>query len=692
MTEALLAAIANLATVEHLLHLAMGVMLGLAIGAFPGLGGIAGLAIMMPFLYGMDTVSALATLVGLVAVIPTSDTFTSVLMGIPGSSASQATVLDGFPLSQQGHAARALAAAFTASLMGGIVGAVILTLFVQVARPLILTFGSAELFMLALLGLSMVGVLSGASLIKGLAACGLGLIVGSIGGAPATGEFRMTFGIDYLYDGLPLVIVGIGLFAFPEITELLRRNRPIAAGRMLAADWFEGIRDVFRHWLLCLRCAGLGTLIGAIPGLGGTVVDWIAYGHVVQTAKDKSRFGKGDIRGVLAPESANNAKEGGGLVPTLLFGIPGSGAMAVFLGGMVLLGIEAGPAMVSSDLDLTYTIIWSLALANVLGAGSCMLLARPIARLTTIPFNLLAPFMIVVVSFAAYQATRQFMDLVALLAVGVLGVLLRRFGWSRPAFLIGFVLAPQAEGYLNLAVQFYGWGMLVRPGVVVILAITAVSVWLGARGQGGRARRGVSADVESSSAEAPLAATADRSRQSSPAGNVVPQLAFVGGAIAMLLYAVWSSLRLSPLGRIFPLSVAVATLVLCVALVIALRVRPAANPANVDLEYAAKDGKGNHPSDTQAGAIWASSGTWRSAGWFGVLVAAVGVLGFLPGALVFFLTFLRRKAQRSWGLTLALTACVIVALAAVANLLLVELPGGLIAEYVDQPWLTGQLR
>ena len=692
MTEALLAAIANLATVEHLLHLAMGVMLGLAIGAFPGLGGIAGLAIMMPFLYGMDTVSALATLVGLVAVIPTSDTFTSVLMGIPGSSASQATVLDGFPLSQQGHAARALAAAFTASLMGGIVGAVILTLFVQVARPLILTFGSAELFMLALLGLSMVGVLSGASLIKGLAACGLGLIVGSIGGAPATGEFRMTFGIDYLYDGLPLVIVGIGLFAFPEITELLRRNRPIAAGRMLAADWFEGIRDVFRHWLLCLRCAGLGTLIGAIPGLGGTVVDWIAYGHVVQTAKDKSRFGKGDIRGVLAPESANNAKEGGGLVPTLLFGIPGSGAMAVFLGGMVLLGIEAGPAMVSSDLDLTYTIIWSLALANVLGAGSCMLLARPIARLTTIPFNLLAPFMIVVVSFAAYQATRQFMDLVALLAVGVLGVLLRRFGWSRPAFLIGFVLAPQAEGYLNLAVQFYGWGMLARPGVVVILAITAVSVWLGARGQGGRARRGVSADVESSSAEAPLAATADRSRQSSPAGNVVPQLAFVGGAIAMLLYAVWSSLRLSPLGRIFPLSVAVATLVLCVALVIALRVRPAANPANVDLEYAAKDGKGNHPSDTQAGAIWASSGTWRSAGWFGVLVAAVGVLGFLPGALVFFLTFLRRKAQRSWGLTLALTACVIVALTAVANLLLVELPGGLIAEYLAQPWLTGQLR
>ena len=492
--------------------------------------------------------------------------------------------------------------------------------------------------------------------------------------------------------------MGIGLFAFPEITELLRRNRAISSSRMLAADWFEGIRDVFRHWFLCLRCAGLGTLIGAIPGLGGTVVDWIAYGHVVQTAKDKSRFGKGDIRGVLAPESANNAKEGGGLVPTLLFGIPGSGAMAVFLGGMVLLGIEAGPAMVSSDLDLTYTIIWSLALANVLGAGSCMLLARPIARLTTIPFNLLAPFMIVVVSFAAYQATRQFMDLVALLAVGVLGVLLRRFGWSRPAFLIGFVLAPQAEGYLNLAVQFYGWEMLARPGVVIILAITAVSVWLGARGQGARARRGVSADIDSpsavestavkstaaaSTAAAPLAAaaTADGSRRSLPAGNVGPQLAFVGGAIAMLLYAVWSSLRLSPLGRIFPLSVAVATLVFCVVLVVVLRVRPGVSPANVDLECGA-----------EGGAVSGEGGTSRSAGWFGVLVAAVGVLRFLPGALLFFMAFLRRKAEQSWGLTIALTACVIVALTAVANLLLVELPGGLIAEYVDQPWLTGHVR
>ena len=667
MAEALFSALANLATFEHLMHLGLGVLVGLAIGTFPGLGGIAGLSIMMPFLYGMDTVSALATLIGLVAVVPTSDTFTSVLMGIPGSSASQATVLDGFPLAQQGQATRALSAAFCASLLGGIVGAIILTLFVQIARPLILAFGSAELFMLALLGLSMVGVLSGTSLVKGLAACGLGLSVGSIGAAPATGEFRMTLGVDYLYDGLPLVVVGIGLFAVPEITDLLRKNRAIAAGGVLAGHWLEGIRDVARHWFLCLRCAGIGTLIGAIPGLGGTVVDWIAYGHVVQTAKDKSKFGTGDIRGVLAPESANNAKEGGGLIPTLLFGIPGSGAMAVFLGGMVLLGIEAGPAMVSTELDLTYTIIWSLALANVLGAGSCMLLARPIARLTTIPFNLLAPFMIMVISFAAYQATRSFMDLVALLAMGLLGVLLKRFGWSRPAFLIGFVLAPQAEVYLNLAVQFYGWGMLVRPGVLSILAITVVSVWLGSRGRASDAQL--------------VKRTADGSSNSSPVLTRGPQLWFVGGLVAVALYSIWSSLQQSPLGGMFPLSVAIVTLSLCLYLVGALTLGSVKNAANSDLEYTVA----SHREPDQGG-------LGANAAWFAGFIAATALLGFLLGTLCFFVAFLRLKAQIGWRKTMLMSAAAVTVAVILTNILLVELPEGLLPGYIDLPSMLGSSR
>ena len=418
MFDTLMTALSTLLTSEHLAYMLLGVCVGLVIGVIPGLGGIAGLSLLVPFLYGMDPISALGMLIGLVAVIPTSDTFASVLMGIPGSSASQATVLDGFPLAKQGQAARALSAAFISSLFGGIVGAVILTGFVLVARPIILMFGSAELFMLALFGLSMVAVLAGRSLPKGLAAAAVGLLIGSIGAAPATGEFRMILGTEYLYDGIPLVIIGLGLFAIPEISDLLRKNSAIAERNALGSGWFQGLRDWWANLFLSIRCSGFGCLIGAIPGLGGSVVDWIAYGHAVQTTKKNPNFGKGDIRGVIAPESANNAMQGGALLPTMLFGIPGSGSMAVFLGGMVLIGIEPGPSMVGPDLNITYSIIWSLALANIMGAGICMMLAQPISKLTAIPFQYLAPFMIALICFAAFQATRDLSDLVALLAIG----------------------------------------------------------------------------------------------------------------------------------------------------------------------------------------------------------------------------------------------------------------------------------
>lgn len=223
--DTLMNAFTELMQIHHMLYLFGGVMLGIIVGILPGLGGIVGFSIMLPFLYGMDTTSALAMLIGMVAVVPTSDTFTSVLMGIPGSSASQATVLDGYPLSQKGEAARALGAAFTASLIGGLLGAIILSAFIVFARELILKLGSAELFILGIFGLSMVGVLSGKSLYKGFIAAAIGLLLGSIGSAPATGEFRMTFGSFYLYDGIKLVILGLGVYAVPEIISLLIENK-----------------------------------------------------------------------------------------------------------------------------------------------------------------------------------------------------------------------------------------------------------------------------------------------------------------------------------------------------------------------------------------------------------------------------------------------------------------------------------
>jgi len=662
MIDTLLSALGNLLAVQHLLYLAVGVTLGLAVGILPGLGGIAGLSLLIPFMYGMNEVSALAMLVGLVAVIPTSDTFTSVLMGIPGSSASQATVLDGFPLAKQGHAARALGAAFSASLLGGLFGALLLTVAVLVARPVILAFSSAEMFMLAVFGMSMVGVLAGASLAKGLAACGIGLVLGSIGYAPATSEERMIFGVDYLLDGMPLVVVALGLFAFPEIVDLLRLNRPIASGNRLGAGWLQGFRDTLRHWFLCLRCAGLGALIGAIPGLGGSVVDWIAYGHVVQTSRDKSKFGSGDIRGVLAPESANNACQGGALMPTLLFGVPGSGGMAVLLAGLVLLGVEPGPSMVGDNLSLTYTVVWSLALANVIGAGICLILAGPIARLTLIPFTLIAPFMMVVITFAAFQARRDLADLLLLLGIGLVGILLRHFGWPRPAVLIGFVLAPQAETYLYQAVQFYSWGFLARPGVLIIAAITAVSVLAGSRSRVGEE------GVLRGRAAAKAAPHPDASQRR-------PQILFAAGVVALFVLAVADGLRHSFLGAVFPVAVGAASLLAGGHVLWAVSGRRIDHPANQDQEVT-----GAHVGDPGV------ARPWSSVAWFVLLFAVAALVGYILAVTVFFVAFVRRRAKRSWPMTIVFTVAVLAGVIALGHALSLNFPRGLLQEFVDLPW------
>jgi putative tricarboxylic transport membrane protein len=656
MIDTFLTALTALLTVQHMAYMLLGVSVGLVIGVIPGLGGIAGLSLLVPFLYGMDSISALGMLIGLVAVIPTSDTFSSVLMGIPGSSASQATVLDGFPLAKQGQAARALSAAFISSLFGGIVGAVVLTGFVLIARPLILLFGSAELFMLALFGLSMVAVLAGRSLPKGLAACAVGLLIGSIGAAPATGEFRMVWDIEYLYDGIPLVIIGLGLFAIPEISDLLRKNSTIAEGNALGTGWFQGVRDWWNNLFLSIRCAGLGCMIGAIPGLGGSVVDWIAYGHAVQTTKKNPHFGKGDIRGVVAPESANNAMQGGALLPTMLFGIPGSGSMAVFLGGMVLIGIQPGPSMVGVDLNVTYSIIWSLALANIMGAGICILLARPISGLTTIPFPLLAPPMIALICFAAFQATRDLSDLVALLAIGLLGILMKRFGWPRPALLIGYVLAPQAETFFYQALQFNGWAFLIRPGVLIIAALTVASIYFGLKNR-----------VDDTGPTSDAAVTSHSSR------NI--QIAFAAAMMVFFGVALWDSAGHSLLGAVFPIGVGVVGAVFGVILLLHLWGGHNDHPAFFDYELV-----GDHVGTEGSG--W----FWTGPAWIAGLIAATALVGFYLAMIGFFLAFLRLRARATWTKTLVMTAAAAAFILGLAYMLSLDFPAGLLQSAVELPW------
>ena len=479
MWDAALIALERFADPVHLAMLMAGVLAGTVIGILPGLGGIACVAILLPFIYTLDVHTAMILLVGSLAVVHTSDTITSVLIGTPGSAAAAATILDGHPLAKQGQAARALSAAFLSSLIGGLIGAVFLTLSLPVARPLVLLFGSPELLMLCVLGLSFAGFLTGGAPLKGgLAAC-LGLLLGSVGSAPADAVNRYTFDQLYLIDGIPLVGVALGIFGIAEIIDLLAKGGRIAERIPLGHGWLQGVRDVVQHWGIVVRGSLIGVWAGILPGIGATAGSWMSYGHVVAMARDRERFGKGDIRGVIGPESANNSVEAGDFIPTLLFGVPGGAPAAIMLGALFFYGIQPGPRMVQENLDLIFTIIWSFAIANTVGAGLCFLLSPALARLTWVPFAMLAPAVIVTIFFGAFQSSQHFGDIYAMLALGLLGWLMKQLGWPRAPFLVGFVLTKPTEQYLWLSISRYGFDWLWRPGVIVLgVLLLASIIWI----------------------------------------------------------------------------------------------------------------------------------------------------------------------------------------------------------------------
>ncbi len=647
-------------------YLVMGVCMGLAIGVFPGLGGIAGLSLLLPFMFGMDPILGLALMIGMVAVVPTSDTFASVLMGIPGSSASQATVLDGFPMAKKGQAARALSAAFSASLFGGLVGAAFLTIFILVARPIVLKFQSPELLMVSIFGLSMVGILAGRIAIKGIVAAGLGMLIGTIGEGPFNGELRMSsYDFPYLTDGLKLVIVGLGIFAIPEIVALLRKDKAISDRQALGGGWMLGVKDWWANKWLSARCSIIGVIVGVIPGLGGSVVDWIAYGHTVQTAKDRNQFGKGDVRGVIGPESSNNAKEGGGLVPTLLFGIPGSGSMAIFIGALALLGngIDVGPSLLENNLDFVYSIVWLLALANVVGTVICIAMSGGIARLTNIRFALLAPFIFMVIAFAAFQSGQNLMDLVALFAIGFLGIMMRRFDWSRPAFLIGFVLSTPVENYSNNAYQIQGikfrqgWetGMeyILSWITITLIAITVISVVVGLRQAKNILAEG---DVPSGGKRAPMV--------------------FLLAVLGFIAYALYDAATIPDYAwtdRVFPMFVASVSLVGALVLLVQMMLSDESHTLFADGERGAAAAENSY-------------GLWPTLAWFAFLLILTSITGFIIALAVFLMSFLRIRAGLGWMQTVLYTVAGMIFMMSMAWLLNRDFPPGLLQSYFDLPW------
>ena len=455
-----------------------GVAIGFVVGILPGLGGPVTLALMLPFTFSMEPIEAFAFLLGMLVVTSTTGDLTSVLFGIPGEATTAAAALDGYPMTRRGESGRALGAVLFSSLLGSIFGAAVLAAAVPIIRPVVLALGPPEFFVLTALGLTFVVALAGHQILKGFLMGAAGLLVGLIGIESQGGVPRYTFDQLYLWDGIGLVPLVIGLFGGAEVLQLMLSKKSIAGDAPPGPDTItgvgRGIRDTLHHWKVVVRSSAIGVTVGMIPGLGGSVAQFIAYGQARQSSKNPDMFGKGAIDGLVASGANNNARDSGSLVPTIAFGIPGGANTAVLLSAFLIVGLQPGPEMLTTNVDVTFSMVWITVIANAVAVAVAFVVLKPLTRLTFISGPLLVPFLVLLMALGAYSSTNSYGDILVMLGASAIGVGCIRWNWPRIPFLLAVVLGGLAERYLFVSYSLFGWSWLTRPGVVGLLAVMAL--------------------------------------------------------------------------------------------------------------------------------------------------------------------------------------------------------------------------
>ena len=462
---------------QALVFLLFGMAVGLFVGVLPGLGGTTALALLTPFTYGLEPVEALALAGGVMGGVPMGGAVTAILLNTPGQTANAVTCLDGYPLAQQGKAGLAIGAAASANAIGGIIGTISVLLVLPIATELVLAFGPPEFFLIAVLGLVLVATTSRGKTLRALVSGVAGLMIASIGYNDVTGGQRFTMGIEYLWDGVHLVPALVGLFAVAEMMHLSVKGGSIAKadGNVQITNIGAGLLETFRHWGTVLRGSLIGTFVGVVPGVGVTVASFLSYSLTVQASKDPESFGKGNIKGVIAPEAAINAKDCSALIPTLAFGLPGGAEMAVFMGILILHGMQPGPLMLQQNQLEIYSLIWALTASCILSSFVGLLFARPLARLTRVDTQLLAP-VIIVLSLVGSYATDMVIENVVLSAVfGLIGYVMIKFDYPRITMVVALVLASLAERnyHQSMIMSDGGWSIYFSriPSAIIVLCI-----------------------------------------------------------------------------------------------------------------------------------------------------------------------------------------------------------------------------
>lgn len=479
MLDAMGYAVATLFHPLVIIFIIVGVILGNIIGALPGISVLTAAALALPFIFKASPEVALPFLLALTAVGITGGSATAILINIPGDPMNAATLIDGYPMTKKGQGGRALGAAFTASALSGLLGVPMALLLIPLAIPLVMAFKLPELFFTIVLGVCFVGLVGGGSgsPLKGLISGGLGLLMAFVGFQSMTGIVRFTGGWNFLYNGFDLSTIVVGMFALPEVMDMLTSGKAIAKIEKAVSRWadlIEGAKDVFRHWSLALRSSIIGFLIGVIPGVGSMASVFIAYAQAKRLSKYPEKFGTGVVEGVIAPQAAGSSVQPGALLTTLTFGIPGSAVMAILLAGFFMVGIVPGPSMILERLPLSMTLLFGTGLACLIASAMCFLFSPQILKIALIHPRYLIPIILVLVFVGAYVSTGNILNVAEAIFFGVVGIFMDKFGYSRPAVVLGVVLGGLLEEYFVHAYQTAGPFFFTRPISMGLIIFTVV--------------------------------------------------------------------------------------------------------------------------------------------------------------------------------------------------------------------------
>ena len=464
----------------------VGITAGIVIGSLPGLTATMGVALLVPLTFGRPPLESLSMLIGIYCGAMYGGSISAILIRTPGTPAAAATILEGYPMARRGEAGRAMSMALFASFFGGVWGALIMTFASPVVSGFALEFGPVEYFALAIFGLSVIVSISGNSLVKGMMSAFFGLLIASIGFDPISGFPRFTFGMMEMMEGPPFIPTLIGLFAVSEVFNEVQKTGQIqqlkATVDRFLPSW-EDIRHCFKH--LC-RSSLIGTFIGSIPGAGGDIAAFVSYGQAKRTSKHPERFGHGQIEGLAASESANNACSGGAMITLLSLGVPGDAVTAVLLGAFIIQGLQPGPMLYKEHIDIVYQIFASMMLAQFVMLFIGMAGIRLFSKVILVDRAILTPSIFVLSMVGAFAMRSNMFDVYTTLAFGILGYVMMRYDYPLSPILLALILGPMAEANLRRAKVISSGDpsiLFSRPIAVALMVLAVVSLLLSIRGQ-----------------------------------------------------------------------------------------------------------------------------------------------------------------------------------------------------------------